>query len=119
MVCDSIMICIQSPHQVTKRGLSLLMVRYPVQILHRGSQILMAELLSQFVDWQAIFQLVGSIGMAQTMDAAYLFNASFVFGLSECLLCCCRRQVLNRPAGIGKKPEKGPIYHPVIAQVIE
>ena len=79
----------------------------------------MAQLLSQFVYWQAIFQLMGGIGMAQAMDTAYLFNASFVFGFSERLLCCCRRQVLNRPTGIGKKPEKGAIPHPVITQVTE
>ena len=40
----------------------------------------MAQLLSQFVYWQAIFQLMGGIGMTQAMDTAYLFNASFVFG---------------------------------------
>ena len=37
----------------------------------------MAQLLSQLVYRQAIFQLMGGIGMAQAMDTAYLFNVSF------------------------------------------
>ena len=108
----------QLPDQV-RLYLAGVVVRHPMQITHRGTQVPVAEIVLQIVQGQTGGQLVGGVGVAQGMDAADLVDASRGPGVLEDLLCGADA---HRPCGVGSRRKQAgarAVQAPIGAQVFE